>query len=80
MKIKSFTFANNTQNWQINEIRFDNLKEYPSIALERSKTYSYKYNDEGYFIKLERLYPYNGVIPQVNSTMSKIPMKLKYII
>jgi hypothetical protein len=40
----------------------------------------YKYNDEGYFIKLERLYPYNGVIPQVNSTMSKVPMKLKYII
>ena len=40
----------------------------------------YKYNDEGYFIKLERLYPYNEVIPQVNSTMSKVPMKLKYII
>jgi len=40
----------------------------------------YKYNDEGYFIKLERLYPYNGIIPQVNSTMSKIPIKLKYII
>jgi hypothetical protein len=40
----------------------------------------YKYNDEGYFIKLERLYPYNGVIPQVNSTMSKVPIKLKYII
>ena len=40
----------------------------------------YKYNDEGYFIKLERLYPYNGVIPEVNSTMSKIPVKLKYII
>jgi hypothetical protein len=40
----------------------------------------YKYNDEGYFIKLERLYPYNGIIPKVNSTMSKIPMKLKYII
>jgi len=40
----------------------------------------YKYNDEGYFIKLERLYPYNGVIPQVNSTMSKVPLKLKYII
>lgn len=36
----------------------------------------YKYNDEGYFIKLERLYPYNGVIPQVNSTMSKVPVKL----
>lgn len=40
----------------------------------------YKYNDEGYFIKLERLYSYNGVIPQVNSTMSKVPVKLKYII
>ena len=40
----------------------------------------YKYNDEGYFIKLERLYPYNGIIPQVNSTMSKVPIKLKYII
>jgi len=40
----------------------------------------YKYNDEGYFIKLERLYPYNGIIPEVNSTMSKVPVKLKYII
>ena len=40
----------------------------------------YKYNDEGYFIKLERLYPNNGIIPKVNSTMSKIPIKLKYII
>ena len=40
----------------------------------------YKYNDEGYFIKLERLYPYNGVIPEVNLTMSKVPLKLKYII
>ena len=40
----------------------------------------YKYNDEGYFIKLERLYPNNSVIPKVNSIMSKIPIKLKYII
>ena len=40
----------------------------------------YKYNDEGYFIKLERLYPNNGIIPKVNSTMSKIPIKLIYII
>ena len=39
----------------------------------------YKYNDEGYFIKLERLYPYNDVIPKVNSTMSKVPIKLVYI-
>ena len=40
----------------------------------------YKFNDEGYFIKLERLYPNNRIIPKVNSTMSKIPIKLKYII
>ena len=40
----------------------------------------YKYNDDGYFIKLERLYPNNGIIPKVNSTMSKVPIKLKYII
>ena len=39
----------------------------------------YKYNDEGYFIKLERLYPNNSVIPKVNSKMSKIPIKLIYI-
>ena len=38
----------------------------------------YKYNDEGYFIKLERLYPCNGVIPKVNKTMSKIPIKIRY--
>ena len=40
----------------------------------------YKYNDESYFIKLERLYPYNGVISQVNLTQSNVPVKLKYII
>ena len=45
-----------------------------------STKFIYKYNDEGYFIKLERLYPNNGIIPKVNSTMSKIPIKLKYII
>jgi hypothetical protein len=40
----------------------------------------YKYNDKVYFIKLEHLYPYNGIIPKVNSIMSKVPIKLKYII
>jgi hypothetical protein len=38
----------------------------------------YKYNDEGYFIKLERLYPCNGVIPKVNKTMSKKSIKIKF--
>ena len=38
----------------------------------------YEYNDDGYFSSLKRLYPYNGTIPEVNSTMSKIPIKLKY--
>jgi hypothetical protein len=39
----------------------------------------YKYNDQGYFIKLERLYPCNGLIPKVNNTMSKVPIKIKLI-
>jgi hypothetical protein len=39
----------------------------------------YKYNDEGYFIKLERLYPCNGVVPKVNKTMSKKPIKIKFV-
>jgi hypothetical protein len=38
----------------------------------------YKYNDEGYFIKLKRLYPCNGVIPKVNMTMSKKSIKIKF--
>ena len=38
----------------------------------------YEYTDDGYFSTLKRLYPYNGTIPEVNSTMSKIPIKLKY--
>ena len=39
----------------------------------------YKYNDQGYFIKLECLYPCNGLIPKVNSTMSKKAIKIKLI-
>ena len=39
----------------------------------------YKYNQEGYFIKLLRLFPCNGKIPQVNPTMSKVPIKIKYV-
>ena len=39
----------------------------------------YKYNSEGYFIKLIRLIPCDGKIPQVNSKMSKTPLISKYI-
>jgi hypothetical protein len=39
----------------------------------------YKYNDEDYFIKLERLYLCNGEIPKVNKTMSKKPIKIKFV-
>jgi len=37
----------------------------------------YKFNSEGYFSKLKRLQPYDGIIPLVNSTMSK---KIKKIV
>ena len=39
----------------------------------------YKYNDEGYFIKLERLYPCDSIIPKVNSTLSKKAIKIKLV-
>jgi hypothetical protein len=38
----------------------------------------YTFNDEGYFTKLERLFQYNELVPEVNSTMSKKAIKLKY--
>jgi len=40
----------------------------------------YKFNNEGYFSKLERLFQYDELVPEVNSTMSKKPIKLKYLI
>ena len=40
----------------------------------------YKFNNEGYFIKLERLFDYDELVPEVNSTMSKKTIKLKYVI
>lgn len=39
----------------------------------------YKYNPEGYFIKLLRLFPCDSKIPEVNQTMSKVPIKIKYL-
>jgi hypothetical protein len=39
----------------------------------------YTYNSDGYYSFLKRLYPNNMKIPQVNETMSKTVIKLKYI-
>jgi hypothetical protein len=38
----------------------------------------YKFNSEGYFSKLERLLPGDGILPLVNSTMSKKIKKIVY--
>ena len=60
-----------------------NVTDFPAIYnLNIGTTFEtkfiYEYTDDGYFSILNRLYPYNGTIPEVNSTMSKIPIKLKY--
>ena len=39
----------------------------------------YKFNNEGYFTKLVRLFAYNELVPEVNSNMSKEAIKLKYL-
>ena len=49
-----------------------------NIGATLETKFIYEYTDDGYFSTLKRLYPYNGNIPEVNSTMSKIPIKLKY--
>lgn len=49
-----------------------------NIGTTLETKFIYEYTDDGYFSTLNRLYPYNGNIPEVNSTMSKIPIKLKY--
>ena len=49
-----------------------------NIGTTLETKFIYEYNDDGYFTLLHRLYPYNRIIPKVNSTMSKIPIKLIY--
>ena len=70
-KLVCVKFNSDVTNFQIGK----NLNVGKTIQTK----FIYKYNDEGYFIKLERLYPNNSVIPKVNSTMSKVPIKLIYI-
>jgi hypothetical protein len=51
---------------------------YLNVGTSIQTKFIYEFNPAGYFIVLERLFPYYGQIPQVNSTMSKVPIKLKY--
>jgi hypothetical protein len=62
-----------------------NLTDFPigknmNIGKTVKTRFIYKFNDEGYFTKLDRLFQYNELTPEVNSTMSKKTIKLKYMI
>ena len=62
-----------------------NIADFPignnmNIGKTVKTMFIYKFNDEGYFTKLERLFQYNELVPEVNSTMSKETIKLKYMI
>jgi len=54
----------------------DNL----NIGTTITTRFIYKYNEDGYFTTLHRLFPFDMEIPKVNPTMSKQPIELKYII
>jgi len=54
----------------------DNLNIGTTIATR----FIYKYNEDGYFTILQRLFPFDMEIPKVSPTMSKQPIELKYII
>jgi len=70
------------QNGTLQACRFNSdITKFPpgknlNIGTTELTKFIYEYNEQGYFIKLFRLFPCNGKIPQVNSTMSKIPKKL----
>jgi hypothetical protein len=54
----------------------DNL----NIGITSDIKFIYEYTENGYFLTLDRLYSCTMKVPKVNLTMSKIPIKLKYII
>jgi hypothetical protein len=63
----------------------NNITDFPigknmNIGKTVKTRFIYKFNNKGYFIKLERLFQYNELVPEVNSTMSKKTIKLKYVI
>ena len=63
-------------------VRFNNnITDFPAgknlnIGTTEVTKFIYKYNEKGYFTKLVKLFECNEKTPQVNSTMSKIPINL----
>ena len=51
-----------------------------NIGLTLDIKFIYEYAENGYFSTLKRLYSCTLKVPKVNLTMSKIPIKLKYIV
>ena len=51
---------------------------YLNIGITNQTKFIYEYNEQGYFTVLERFVLCSGYAPEVNPTMSKIPIKLKY--
>jgi hypothetical protein len=51
-----------------------------NIGLTLDIKFIYEYAENGYFSILKRLYSCTLKVPKVNLTMSKIPIKLKYLI
>ena len=50
-----------------------------NIGITSDIKFIYEYTENGYFSTLNRLYSCTMKVPKVNLTMSKIPIKLKYI-
>ena len=51
-----------------------------NIGITSDIKFIYEYTENGYFSTLNRLYSCTMKVPKVNLTMSKIPIKLKYIV
>jgi len=70
-------------NCQLVAVKFNSdITNFPAgknlnIGKTNLTKYIYKYNSEGYFSKLLRLFPCDGKIPEVNPTMSKKTQKIK---
>ena len=68
----------------VTDVKFNsNITDFPlDKNLNIGKTcltrFVYKFNSEGYFSKLKRLLPGDGILPLVNSTMSKKIKKIIY--
>jgi len=70
-KLMIVRFNSNITNFSLE----DNL----NVGTVIDTKFIYAYTQDGYFSTLERLFPCNMKIPQVNQRMSKVPIKLKYV-